>query len=163
LRSLRLRGEKFWRIRINHFSGIWLGRSIFRFQCRMWYPFDSAAMHELGVAQNILEIVQQSVPENQAKAVREIRLRIGQLSGIVPDSLDFCFTAIINGTDMQQARLAIEQIPTMSQCKECNHRFGIEDWVFSCPVCRSPNLELISGKELEIVEIELADECEEAS
>jgi hydrogenase nickel incorporation protein HypA/HybF len=120
------------------------------------------AMHELGIAQNILEIVQQSVPESQESAVREIRIKVGQLSGIVPDSLDFCFSAIVNDTKMRQARLAIEQVPTLSQCKKCSHRFGIEDWIFLCPVCQSTNLELISGKELEIVEIELADECEEA-
>ena len=119
-------------------------------------------MHELAIAQNILEIVQQSVPENQAKSVRGIRIRVGQMSGIVPDSLDFCFSAIINDTDMQRARLAIEQVPTLSQCKTCANRFGIEDWIFTCPVCQSTNLELISGKELEIVEIELADECDEA-
>ncbi len=119
-------------------------------------------MHELAIAQNILEIVQQSVPENQTKSVRGIRIRVGQMSGIVPDSLDFCFSAIINDTHLQRARLAIEQVPTLSQCKTCAHRFGIEDWVFTCPVCQSTNLELISGKELEIVEIELADEGDEA-
>jgi hydrogenase nickel incorporation protein HypA/HybF len=118
-------------------------------------------MHELGIAQNILEIVQQSVPGNQAKWIREIRIKVGQLSGIVPDSLDFCFTAIVHGTDMQQAKLAIEQVPTLSRCKDCSHRFEIQDWIFSCPACRSANLELISGKELEILDIQLADECEE--
>jgi hydrogenase nickel incorporation protein HypA/HybF len=122
----------------------------------------SIAMHELAIAQNILEIVQQSVPENQAQSVRGIRIRVGQLSGIVPDSLDFCFSAIVNDTEMQKARLAIEQIPTLSQCKSCAHRFGIEDWIFVCPVCQSTDLEMISGKELEIVEIELEDECNEA-
>jgi hydrogenase nickel incorporation protein HypA/HybF len=121
------------------------------------------AMHELGIAQNILEIVQQSVPKSQAKSVRDIRVRVGQLSGIVPDSLDFCFSAIINDTDMRQAKLSIEHIPTLSQCKKCEHRFEIEDWIFSCPVCQSVNIELISGKELEIVDIQLADECEEES
>jgi hydrogenase nickel incorporation protein HypA/HybF len=118
-------------------------------------------MHELGIAQNILEIVQQSVPKNQAKAVRDIRVRVGQLSGIVPDSLDFCFSAIVNDTAMPQAKLSIEQVPMLSQCKDCTHRFGIEDWVFSCPACQSTNLELISGKELEIVDIQLVDESDE--
>jgi hydrogenase nickel incorporation protein HypA/HybF len=118
-------------------------------------------MHELSIAQNILEIVKQSVTENQAKSVRSIRVRVGQLSGIVPDSLDFCFSAIVNDTAMPQARLAIEQIPMLSQCKNCAHRFGVEDWVFSCPVCQSTSVELISGKELEIVDIELVDESDE--
>jgi hydrogenase nickel incorporation protein HypA/HybF len=119
-------------------------------------------MHELAIAQNILEIVRQSVPEEQAAAVRCIRIRVGQLSGVVPDSLDFCFNAIISETEMQKAGLAIEHLPTISLCRDCAHRFQIDDLVFLCPACKSSNLELISGKELEVVEIELADETDEA-
>jgi hydrogenase nickel incorporation protein HypA/HybF len=119
-------------------------------------------MHELGIAQNILEIVLQSVPEEQAQFVRLIRMRIGPLSGIVADSLDFCFSAVIGETKMRQARLAIEQIPMIARCKNCRHEFQMEDLTFLCPACQSSNLELISGKELEIVEIELIDENDEA-
>lgn len=118
----------------------------------------SGAMHELGIAQNILEIIQQSVPEGQAAAVRQIRIRVGQFSGVIPDSLDFCFSVIVKETQMQQATLAIEQVPTISRCRDCTHSFKIEDLVFICPACKSTNLELISGKELEIVEIELEDD-----
>jgi len=120
-------------------------------------------MHELGIAQNILQIVQQSVPADQAADVRLIRMRIGQLSGVVPDSLSFCFAAIINETAMQRASLDIEQVPVIAECKDCKHRFGMEEWAFSCPSCNSKNLQLISGRELEVVEIELADESGEAS
>ena len=119
-------------------------------------------MHELAIAQNILEIVRQAVPQALEKSVRGVRIRVGQLSGIVPDSLDFCFSAMVADTDMREARLSIDQVPTLSQCKTCAHRFGITDWIFICPACKSTNLEVISGKELEIVEIELEDEGEEA-
>jgi hydrogenase nickel incorporation protein HypA/HybF len=119
-------------------------------------------MHELGIAQNILEIVQQSVPEEQAESVRWIRLRIGQLSGIVPDSLEFCFQAIIGDTKMPKAGLAIEQVPTTFQCKKCAYRFQVNDLEFLCPKCSDSDLEVISGRELEIVEIELAEESDKA-
>ena len=119
-------------------------------------------MHELAIAQNILDIVRQSVPEDQAEAVRWVRVRVGQLSGVVPDSLDFCFRAIASETNLRHAGLAIDQVATVSMCKDCLHRFSIDDFVFSCPACHSANLELISGKELEILEIELADDCSEA-
>jgi hydrogenase nickel incorporation protein HypA/HybF len=79
-------------------------------------------MHELGIAQNILEIVQQYVPKEQTAAVRSIRIRVGPLSGIVPDSLEFCFQAIVHETDMQQARLAIDQLPAILKCKKCSYR-----------------------------------------
>ena len=120
-------------------------------------------MHELGIAQNILQIVQQSVPQNLAADVRAVRLRVGRLSGVVPESLDFCFGVIISQTEMPQARLDIEQIPIVARCKDCGHRFEMEDWGFSCPACKNVHLELISGRELEVVEIVLAeDESKEA-
>jgi hydrogenase nickel incorporation protein HypA/HybF len=119
---------------------------------------NSAGMHELGIAQNILEIVQQSVTEEQIPAVRWIRIRVGQLSGIVPDSLEFCFQAIVSDTAMQSAGLAIEQMPTVFRCKKCNYRFQVNDLEYLCQECKSPDLEILSGKELDIVEIELEEE-----
>jgi hydrogenase nickel incorporation protein HypA/HybF len=119
-------------------------------------------MHELGIAQNILEIVRQSVPENQVKEVRGIRIRIGPLSGVVPDSLEFCFQAIVNETEMERAKLNIEQIPIVLRCKKCSYQFKVNDLEFFCQACQSRYLELISGKELEVVEIELAEEGDEA-
>jgi hydrogenase nickel incorporation protein HypA/HybF len=119
-------------------------------------------MHELAIAQNILEIVQQSVPEEKVQWVRWIRMRIGPLSGIVADSLDFCFEAIVNETKMQKARLAIEQAPMILRCRNCQNEFQTNDLAFLCPACQSSKLELISGKELDIIEIELIDESDEA-
>jgi hydrogenase nickel incorporation protein HypA/HybF len=119
-------------------------------------------MHELGIAENILQIVRQSVPENLAGDVRAIRLRIGQLSGVVPDSLSFCFGVIVNETAMKQARLAIEQVPIVSKCRDCSHQFQMDDLAFFCPACQSVQLDLISGRELEVIEIELAEEGDQA-
>ncbi len=118
-------------------------------------------MHELGIAQNILEIIRQAVPESDAAAVRLIRLRVGQLSGVVPDSLEFCFQAIVSDTEMQKANLAIEAVPTIFRCKKCGNRFQVNDLEFSCPECQSADLEIVSGKELEVVEIELAEESDQ--
>lgn len=119
-------------------------------------------MHELGIAQDILDVVKQSVPQDQVSAVRWIRIRVGQLSGIVPDSLEFCFQAIVNDTAMQRAALAIEQVPTIFQCRKCSHRFQVSDWEYLCQACESSDLEIVSGKELHIVEIELEEESDRA-
>lgn len=119
-------------------------------------------MHELGIAQNILEIVQQAVPKEQTAAVRSIRIRVGPLSGVVPDSLEFCFQAMVNETEMQNASLAIEQLPAILNCKKCSYRFQTKDLEFFCQSCGSSDLELVSGKELEVVEIELAEESDQS-
>ena len=120
-------------------------------------------MHELAIAQNILEIVRQSVPEEQVSEVKWVRIRVGQLSGVIPDSLDFCFSAIVGETNLRRAGLDIEQVPTVSRCKKCTHQFQIEDMVFECPECKSTDLELITGRELQVVEIELMDEKDKDS
>lgn len=118
-------------------------------------------MHELGIAQSILDIVQQSVPKDLEPDVRKIKIRVGQLAGVVPDSLDFCFGVIIGETNMKKAALCIEQIPTLSRCKDCKSQFEVENLAFVCPSCGSSRLELLSGKELEVVEIEVADRSDE--
>lgn len=117
-------------------------------------------MHELGIAQNILQIVRQSVPEEQTAEVRKIRMRLGKLSGVIAESLDFCFNVIISDTEMGQASLEIEHVPVTAECRECGHRFAMDDLDFSCTACKSTQLELLSGKELELVEIELSDQAD---
>jgi hydrogenase nickel incorporation protein HypA/HybF len=119
-------------------------------------------MHELGIAQSIYDIVLQSVPEELAPDVRKIRIKLGQLAGVIPDSLDFCFNILVSETNMKQAVLCIEQVPLISECRECQCRFQVEDYIFLCPSCQSANLDLISGKELEIVDIEVAEIDDEA-
>ena len=68
-------------------------------------------MHELGVAQSILDLVREHVPDGQAGAVRAVTVRVGDLAGVVAESLDFCFGAIVMGTPYNGAFLKIEHTP----------------------------------------------------
>ena len=111
----------------------------------------------MGIAQGILEIIQQYVPEEQAGSIRSVKVRVGQLSGVVADSLDFSFGAIIADTPWQAARLNLEHIPAVSHCSGCAVNFEIEDLAFCCPACGSTEIRLISGTELQVVEIEVDD------
>ncbi len=111
-------------------------------------------MHELSIAQGILEIVQQYVPETQAGGVRSVRVRVGPLSGIVPESLDISFGAIVAGTPWETARLDLVRVPARSRCNGCGRDFDAEELVFCCPLCNSLDIRVISGTELEVVEIE---------
>jgi hydrogenase nickel incorporation protein HypA/HybF len=114
-------------------------------------------MHELSIAQGIVDIIGQYVPEGQAADVRLVKVRVGQMAGVVPDSLDFCFGAIVNGTPLGQARLCIEETPVRSQCTACGEVFAVEGAAFLCPCCGSADVSVISGTELQVVEIELSD------
>ncbi len=115
-------------------------------------------MHELSLAQNIVDIVQEHVPPDRAHAVTSIKLRIGQMSGVVADSLEFCFTAITSATPLSSAKLQIEQIPFTLQCSMCSKKFVSQFGEALCPKCGAEKTEVIGGTEMQIVEIELLDD-----
>ncbi len=114
-------------------------------------------MHELSIAQNILEIVKQNVPEEELNKVRSIKLRIGKFAGIVVDSLEFCFEAITADTTLEKAKLDIDNVTVKGKCKSCEKSFNIKENLFKCPYCESMDIEMTSGAELQIVEFELED------
>ena len=116
-------------------------------------------MHEMGIAQEIIEIVRSSIPADRAdRRVETVNLKIGRLSAVVADSLRFCFDIAVKGTRLDGARLAILEIPVVARCKACGHQWTIEGPAFTCERCRDGNIELLSGRELDIESIEIADE-----
>lgn len=114
-------------------------------------------MHELSIAQNILDVVKQNVPEDELDKVRSIKLRIGEFAGIVVDSLEFCFEAVTADTSLEKAKLHIDNVSVKGKCKTCKKSFDIKENMFKCPYCESLNVEMSSGAELQIVEFELED------
>lgn len=117
-------------------------------------------MHELSIAQEILSIVKASLPEPDSK-VTAIRLKIGQLSGVLVDSLKFSFEAITSQTEFENSKLEVIEIPIKIKCNDCSKVSIISEPIFLCPECNSFNVQLLEGRELEIVEIEIEDNKEE--
>lgn len=113
-------------------------------------------MHELSIAQEIINIVKSSLPENYTK-VKSIKLKVGKLSGVLIDSLQFCFESIITQTELDGATLDIEEVPIKIKCLECENEEIINEPIFQCSKCQSYNVRLITGKELSITEIEIED------
>ena len=96
-------------------------------------------MHELSIAQGILEIVKNALPAGEAQYVKAVKVKVGRMSGVVSDSLQFCLEAIVNGTPLQRATLQIESIPFILDCKVCNNRFESEFGFVVCPSCGEAN------------------------
>jgi len=115
-------------------------------------------MHELSIAQSILDIAARHIPDGTTCQVTTVRVRVGQLAGVVTNSLEFCFQAITRGTRLDGARLAIEEIPVTAACSACSARFRIDDSRFACPACGSTAITITTGRELQLTEIELDDE-----
>jgi len=120
-------------------------------------------MHELSIAQSIFDIVEQHLPKENGSGVKSVRLKIGELAGVVPDSLEFCFSAITAGTRLQGALLDIERIPLVCSCGECGAHFPVRDSVFLCPRCGGSRTSILTGRELQVIEIELNEEGTELS
>ena len=115
-------------------------------------------MHELSVAQEILALVQRHVPEAQAPLVRAVHVRVGELSGVVPESLEFCFSAVVAGTTWQSAELVMTRVRAEACCLDCAAAFPTQAPGAGCPACGSRLVRMARGHELHVVEVELADD-----
>ena len=113
-------------------------------------------MHELSIAQSIAEAVEVKAIECDAARVKQVRLRIGEASGIVTDSLAFCFEMVASLTPiLEGTRLSIDRVPHRAFCRHCAREFAVMNFVARCPTCEEWSTEVISGNELEILDMEI--------
>ena len=109
-------------------------------------------MHELAIAESVVETVTQRLPDAKVTCVR---LEVGALSGVVPDSIRFCFDLATEGTGLAGARLEITEPPARCRCRACGAQFQPESPVVLCP-CGSPDVAVLSGEQLKIVSVQVA-------
>jgi hydrogenase nickel incorporation protein HypA/HybF len=115
-------------------------------------------MHEMGIALEIIKIATDSIPANlKNPKVERINLKVGRLAAVVPESLKFCFEVAVKDTFLEGALLHIEDIPVTARCKDCGHSWTAIKPVFICEKCDSGSVELLSGRELDIVSIEVEE------
>ena len=114
-------------------------------------------MHELSVAQSIIEIIQQHVAASELSRVTAVRLKIGAAAGVVPESLEFSFHAITTDSSLGHAKLEIETIPFRIHCNACNTTTEDNSGIVLCGSCGSADTKIISGIEMHINEIEIAE------
>ncbi|WP_035795584.1 hydrogenase maturation nickel metallochaperone HypA [Kitasatospora mediocidica] len=111
-------------------------------------------MHEMSVAMAVVGQVEEAAQAAGATAVRSIRLQVGELAGVVPDSLAFCFELACSGTVLEGAELVTETVPGRARCGPC-----ADEWAVGmppdlcCPVCGAATEELLAGRELQIVSV----------
>lgn len=121
-------------------------------------------MHEMSIALAVVEQVEQAARANGVTAVKDVRLQVGELSGVVADALAFSFELACAGTLLEGARLVAEPLPARARCAPCAHEWapGMPPRL-CCPRCGGASTELLSGRELHIVSVhwdEGAPECE---
>lgn len=118
-------------------------------------------MHEAGIAEYLITVAAQHLQRVPHGPVRSLHVRIGELAGVNPDSLDFAFECLSKGTELEGARLEVERVPLTLDCHACGRRTAVEDYVFRCGACGSDQAGIATGRELQFVAIDVDDPVEE--
>jgi hydrogenase nickel incorporation protein HypA/HybF len=112
-------------------------------------------MHEVSLCESILDIIREQAQQHGATRVKCVRLTIGEMAGVVEDSMRFAFEVVTKGTLAEGSELLIESVPLTAMCRTCGKTFHIVGYAFSCKHCESPEITVVSGRELQIEDIEL--------
>jgi hydrogenase nickel incorporation protein HypA/HybF len=109
-------------------------------------------MHEMALTQSIVAICGEHAA---GRRVISVTLEIGDLAGVVPEAVEFCFDACTRDTLMEGAKLVIQRVPAVALCQECGAKAAVRACFDPCPVCGGYGLGLISGEELRVKELEV--------
>jgi hydrogenase nickel incorporation protein HypA/HybF len=112
-------------------------------------------MHELSIAVSLIEGVEEEASRHPG-SVQAIHLKLGPLAGVVKEALLSAYEMARAGTTLEAAALVIEEVPVVVFCKRCGERRTIESlqWL-CCPVCDTPAAEIVQGRELLLVALEM--------
>ena len=119
-------------------------------------------MHELSIALSMIEMATEEAERRGGAKVNALHVKLGPLSGVVKDALLFSYEVASNGTILEGSQLVIEDVPVVIYCSECQAEQRLESIQrFWCPVCGTLSSEVVRGRELEFVAMEI-EEREEA-
>ena len=113
-------------------------------------------MHEVGIIQSTLELAEQSARASGATQIHRLRLRVGRMTGVVREALEFAFEVVRAGTMAADATLEVETVPVACWCAQCRTEFVSDDLLYVCPGCGQLSGELRRGQELELASLEIS-------
>ena len=112
-------------------------------------------MHELSLIASVFEILEDEARKHGARRVSRVVLRVGVMSGVVPDLLESAFESYKKDTLADAAKLEIEAVPVKLLCPDCGGEAVRADTDFSCAACGSRRVEIVEGRDLVVGMIEL--------
>ena len=112
-------------------------------------------MHELAITEGIIQAAVPEALKHGAKRVLEIRLKIGELSGVIPECIQYYFDIASKGTIAENAKLVVERVPVSIRCLDCGYEGPIDRRKIRCNQCDSINFKLTGGKEYYVESLEV--------
>ncbi len=115
-------------------------------------------MHELSIAMSIVEMAQEEAVKRGGVHVNTVHLRLGALSGVVKEALLFSYEMACEDTPLQGSRLIVEEVPVVVFCPGCKAQRPVSSvQLFCCSECGTPTSEVVQGKEIEVVALEIEE------
>jgi hydrogenase nickel incorporation protein HypA/HybF len=115
-------------------------------------------MHELSIAMGVLDALEEESQRRNGARITAVHLKIGPLSGVVPQALQGAFELAREGTDFAECRLVIEEVPVIIRCPQCRAERPVESiQQMSCAVCGTATADVTSGRELEVRAMEICE------
>ncbi|MCL2150642.1 MAG: hydrogenase maturation nickel metallochaperone HypA [Coriobacteriia bacterium] len=115
-------------------------------------------MHEFSLMESVLASAGQVARQAGASKVTAVNLRIGRLSAVLPEAMQFAHQALTPNTIFEASELRIDFVEARSRCLSCGVEFAHDRFHRACPECDSLATELLAGRELEIESIEVEDD-----
>jgi hydrogenase nickel incorporation protein HypA/HybF len=114
-------------------------------------------MHEIGIANSVLDAVRAERRRFPAGHIYKVGVRIGELAGVDPDAMSFCFEALVRGTELEPLALEIEYCARRYQCRSCGRSYAAPKEDLACPECGMWDSQFLGGDELELAYLEVED------
>lgn len=112
-------------------------------------------MHERSLIRSLLQQVEQIVTGEGGGKVTEIRVQVGDLSGVEPLLFKTAFDDMVPTVFSPNCRLALEIVPVAAVCSECERQFEIVDFQFRCPECQTKSVQVIQGDEVTLISVSI--------
>lgn len=112
-------------------------------------------MHEMSLAEGVLQLVEETARREGALRVKTVVLEIGKLSSVEPEALKFCFEAVTRGSIAADAALAVIDVPGCGWCLTCSETVPLDEVYGACPKCGGYQVQATGGTEMRVKEIEI--------
>lgn len=110
-------------------------------------------MHEMSLAEGILNIVEDAARAQTIDRVKEITLEIGALSGVEVDALTFCLDMVLKGSVAEGAKVELQRVPGLGWCMQCAENVPINALFDACPKCGSYQVQAVGGTEMRVKDL----------
>jgi len=112
-------------------------------------------MHEMGIANSVLDAIRAEARRFPDGHICKVGVRIGELAGVDPEGMSFCFDALVRGTELEPLALEVEYCPRRYQCRACSRSYSAVREESACPECGGTESLFLGGDELELAYLEV--------